>query len=350
MLKDIHPDAPIGALYNNAAKVATNARQAVAYEESIARVNIEIVPLVLYYGYLHWMKTLLYLSDLDYPRGSSLLQHGMSVRKVKREVYRWPLDYTYVYKEGVLQSFRDVVAPDLTLPNKIPIGHLLGSIPTVADAVAEFYPDFQHIYPVVSRSALAGVAGSDSVWSDLTKADVPGSAVVRLESGVVAHRPDPDGYGNELLTRNTRDVSYISRRVAANIGLTPTEWLTSFTEAAEGNHPQRALEDAAIPTSQQKTSDGMHGRDPSGFLALPPFDSSHPWLYHTSHGQWVGDGHAYPLWVSHLVTAYVLSTLCRYNAVEWLDIVHWNNDKDAHLVREYLASVPTFPELLETRR
>lgn len=339
VLKDMHPDAPIGALYGNAAKVATNARQAIAYEESTSRVNIEIIPLILYYGYLHWMKALLYLSDLDYPHSSSLLQHGMSVRKVKREVYRWPLDYTYVYKEGVLQSFRDIVAPDLMLPNKIPIGHLLGSIPSIADAVAEFYPEFQHIYPVIPAERAGGLRIGIGMGAGVAArgGDASGRAGTHTDAGAsVAVAPVND--------------AYVSRRIASNIGLTPTEWIASFAAASKGKRSQRGFDDAAVPTARRDAVSPVHDRDPNGLLGLPTAWPDHPWLYNTSYGQWVGDGHAYPLWISHLVTVYVLSTLCRYNAVEWLDIVHWNNDKDAHLVREYLTTVPRFPELLDTRR
>ncbi|MDQ0191286.1 hypothetical protein JI721_06320 [Alicyclobacillus cycloheptanicus] len=334
-LKEAHPEASTTSLYGNAAKIATNARQAVAYETIAEQADLTIKPLLLYYGYLHWMKTILYLRDLSYPRGSSLLQHGMSVRKVKRDVYRWPLDYAYIYKEGVLQSFRDVVQPDLLLPTKLPIGHLLGSIPTVASAVAEFYPEFQHVYPA------------------LFEPDVEASDGVSVASG---HW-------------------YVSRRIASNIGLTTEEWVDAFTEVGSGNQrsswgnnrdrsqistiiareimrgdarEMNLTEVGSLPALEDEGE--RRDRDPEGLLTIPAPDLHHPWVLHGSDGLWVNDGHAYPVWLSHLVTVYVLSTLCRYNAVEWLDIVHWNNDKDAYLVRAYLESVPHFPELMETVR
>lgn len=346
LLRVAHPDAAIGDLYSNAAKVSTNARQAILYEQSAAGVDFAIRPLILYYSYLHWMKTLLYASDLAYPRGSSLLQHGMSVRKVKRAVYRWPLDYAYIYKEGVLQSFRDIVAPDLVLPNKIPVGHLLGSIPSVCEAAAQFYPEFQHMYALnhappakMTRSAdaLAHVSAENAAVSVGAVMDARAATSV------------------DQLARENKPVSaawYVSRRIASNIGLTPAEWLDACAAACDGSAVRTALHGFRVhgANHEEESKSPDIDRDYTGFLHLPTLDETHPWLHTANQVLWIGDGQAYPLWISHLITVYVLSTLCRYNAVEWLDIVHWNNDKDAHLVREYLEGVPTFPELMGSVR
>lgn len=323
-LKAEHPDEPASSLYGNAAKISTHSRQAFAYEQAASDADLCIRPLLLYYAYLHWMKTVLYLSDLSYPRGSSLLQHGMSVRKVKRDGYRWPLDYAYIYKEGVLQSFRNVIEPELHFPTKLPIGHLLGSIPKVSDAIAQLYPEFQHVYPVVEGPHF-----------------------------------DRGGQGG---------CRYVSRHIASNVGMTPEEWADAYAAAYDDTRPsnrttpqdstiiareinaqsaqEMMMEASELHVADQNTA--RIDRDPEGLLRIPTVEQRHPWEYECEDGGWLADGHAYPLWLSHLVTVYVLSTLCRYNAVEWLDIVSWNNDRDGYLVREYLQDVPHFPELMES--
>lgn len=270
-LRRFHPDAPSGELFQSASKVAACTRQAAQFQEHAARSDVSVQPLLTYYAILHWMKTVLYLTDLHYPPSSSVLQHGLSLRRSKKTAYRWPLESVHVYREGVLQSFWAQMKPSLSMPGRFVIGDVLGSLPGLCETTGHLHSSFQHTYPVQANGSIGAVA----------------------------------------------------RRIASNLDLTVEEWTERYLAADPGLrktfHPDR---------------------DPDGLLIIP-FHPDHPWLSKRGTEWYLHDGGAeMPEWVCHFVLYYALSTLCRYNPVEWSDILTWNDEGDALLVREYLQKYP----------
>ncbi|MBX5437805.1 MAG: hypothetical protein IRZ33_11420 [Alicyclobacillaceae bacterium] len=204
-LRRIHPGAPASLCYRRASRVSSSLRQAIAFQAAASRADFAVRPLLQYYELVHGMKALLYLCDLQYPKSASVLQHGLSVRRTKRDVYHWPLESVYVQKDGILQAFAATFAPRLALPQRFVVAHLLHQLPSTQSLVAAFW------------------------------ANVP---------------PAPVRFPHEV-------------------------------------------EDDAPDT---------------------------------------------PDWLIHFVLLFTLASLCRYNALEWSDILMWNHEVDALLVRAYLES------------
>ncbi|MCL6455118.1 MAG: YaaC family protein [Alicyclobacillus sp.] len=363
LLRLFHPDAPLSACYTSAARVSASARQAAALEEADANVDIAVRPLIRYYSLLHWMKALLHLADLDFPASTAVLQHGVSVRRTKRSPYQWPFDVLYVHKDGILQSLWRVAQVGGRLPDRLAVGHCLGSLSLMVDDVAAVHPQLQHVYPVLRTPP----------------ADTRRTSVGSDEGPMV---PDV--------------AAYVPRRIAANRGMTPGEWKAAFLTARS-----QSIGDTSVPPVHASVQgpdgphlrtvnppDGMSGNslpvpdaagtlfgtgeseldEPEGWLVLPSDVTEHPWYATQPPGEprntaWYGpsgsssgfppcmdstgpvasschllhDDAPQPQWFHHFCVLYTLSALCRYNSVEWSDILTWNNEVDALLVRQYLA-------------
>lgn len=280
ILRKLHPDASSTQLYESAAKVAASARQAAAYEASSNHVAFTIQPLLRYYTVLHWMKTLLFLKDLSFPSSSSVLQHGISVRRAKRQPYRWPYETAYVYKDGVLQSFCALACPNMQLPSRFVVGDLLGTLPHVSRHLSSVYERFQHAY--------------------------------HIEAGVF----------------NALNTEYVPRKIASNANLTVDQWKAQYLEAAPGFEE----------TTQ--TTETLSQEDPPTLIRLPAPSQGHPWAVSDDSRRYMLDNSWYPQWICHFVLLYTLSALSRYNPIEWSDVVTWNNEPDAFFVREYLSKYP----------
>jgi hypothetical protein len=292
LLERLHPDARQSDLYSSAAKVATAARQAAAFEQADASVEFPVRPLIRYYAVLDWVKTLLYLLDLSFPSSTSVLQHGISVRRSKRQPYRWPLETVFIHKDGVLQSLFALKhghdREGSELPQRMVIGDLLGSLPALVGDVASLHRPFQHVYPVRQE------VGEDETHE------------------------------------------CVSRMIAANAGKTVEEWKQEYVQAYVDATRQNGSDGAAAGSGTTREATSGHTSDPPGLLVLPVSSGSHPWAVTHGKDRYLLDSPRCPHWLSHFVILYSLSALCRYNPLEWSDIVTWNNEADAYLVRAYL--------------
>jgi hypothetical protein len=279
LLRRIHSGAGETALYQSAPKVAASARQATNFQVAARTADISIQPLLSYYALLHWMKTVLYLHDLNYPPSSSVLQHGLSLRRSKRHTYRWPLEALHVYKEGVLQSYAELTGLTRPLPARFIVGDVVGSLPRICNTVGGMYPPFQHLY---------SFKGS------------------RLS--------------------NSQSNGHVSRRIASNLGLTVEEWLHVFSRNTERDSAWHALHAT------------VSGSSPNGMLSIQLPPRHHPWVIEHQNETFVYDSDPWPSWLLHFVILYTLSSLCRYNPTEWSDVLTWSNETDAVLVREYIET------------
>ncbi|MCL6634057.1 MAG: YaaC family protein [Alicyclobacillus herbarius] len=280
LLRRLHPDVDSAQLYAAAARVASTARQAVQFVGGLENIRIELAPLLRYYEWLHWLKVLLYLFDLQFPRSTAVLQHGLSVRRQKRQGYRWPLEAITVHRDGVLQECVRILQPEESFENRLIVGDLLGSLPGMTSVLREFYKPFQHAY--------------------------------------------------ELKASESPDWRLVDREIAANHSLTVDEWLTGYQAGP------------VIPPSTPRPE-----ADPPGLLYVPAPRREHPLRREFLRRTFLLDKPRHRDWLAHYAILYSLSALCRYNPVEWSDIVLWQNEVDALLVREYLALPEMRIEIVE---
>lgn len=293
--KTIHPEIPHQQLYVAAAQASACVRQARSYIKNNARVDPFIQPLLAYYALLNWYKALLHLFDLSYPASTSVLQHGVSVRRTKRVAYRLPTESVYIYKEGVLQSAASLAG--LSLPPRIKLGDMLGFLPEMQDLIATVYPSCRHLFSIM-------------------------------------HQPNVD-------SRN-EDVVFVDRRAPAGRGLTVHEWLREFEKACPVSDSSKTPPSDNQTAATGQSPSNVDSESPSGWLRLPHFDTNHPWVVQQSDKLWIADSTPPPEWVLHFVTLYCLSSVVRYNPLEWSDIERWHNESDALIVEAYAEQSSEF--------
>ncbi len=57
------------------------------YYDQFSKAPLALKPLLLYYGYVQLLKAILLTVDPIYPQSSSVLAHGVSTRKRKKQHY-----------------------------------------------------------------------------------------------------------------------------------------------------------------------------------------------------------------------------------------------------------------------
>ncbi|WP_175552321.1 YaaC family protein [Seinonella peptonophila] len=77
-------------------------RQGRACLQTTSALEGWVEPLTLYYGMLNLLKAVLITFDPTYPALTSLMRHGCSTRKKKRQPYRFLQDEVRIQKEGLL--------------------------------------------------------------------------------------------------------------------------------------------------------------------------------------------------------------------------------------------------------
>ncbi|WP_245631741.1 YaaC family protein [Alicyclobacillus ferrooxydans] len=327
VISKFHPDEPNHRVYTAASNSSACARQASAYEASAMTADISVRPLLLYYAYLNWIKALLHAIDVSYPSEAAVLQHGVSVRRTKRVSYHLPSEMVYIYKQGVLQSAAERAG--IKLPQRLLLGDVLGMLTPIQHLMTEFYPKFQHLYPI------------------------------QAEENKIAWR-------NGIL---------VPRTIAANNGQTVEEWITDLLRSDSEGHMGQALasQDTAADESLDEFTSFVRSvrQAPLGYLRLPRSILQHPWMFKIEAASGFAQGiralpsvnateshtlatdtrlvlaNRAPLagWMLHFIVLYCLSALVRYNPLEWSDILRWHNEPDALLIETYLCHAPSHMRL-----
>ncbi len=304
LVREIHAetDAPQGKLYHQAQNTAACARQAVAYRESESQFDLTVVPLLRYYSLLNTLKALLYLFDLTFPQSTTVLQHGVSVRRSKRSAYQWTWESVMLHKDGIAQAFNALCTPEQELPARLIMGDLLGQFPQMHASIHLFDKHFLHAYPLHPESA---------------------------------------------------ETCLISREIASNQGLTVDEWKRAYLgagpvgrgsvgAASEGAATLGAVRlDAAADVGRSGAgSQAAEEPEPRGLMRIGQPEPNHPWYGSYEGVAYLHDQQNIPIWLAHYGLLYTLSALCRYSPAEWSDIVLWQSEPDALLVREYFKLPP----------
>lgn len=227
----IHPREASGLVYSASANGSACIRQAIAYEEAARSSDTSIRPLLLYYALLNWIKSFLHIMDLTYPSETTVLQHGVSVRRTKKASYQLPAEMVYIYKQGVLPSAADMVG--LHLPQRIILGDILGLIPELHTLIAELYPKYQHLFPVFRGVPVEQELGGRGLGGRETKLRV--------------FAP------NEVLPTHSGSL-FVSRFVASSNRQTVAEWVDDFLSVASGLSSQRQEHDTS---SAEDSMDGV---------------------------------------------------------------------------------------------
>jgi len=264
-------------------------RQAREYYHAAESCHILTKPLLLYYGMMALGKALITSRDPEYPSTTSVLRHGLSTRKLKRDEYLFADDEVRVQKDGIFNVLHATLCgPPFENQQRFRMKDLLAVIPELLPAYRRLYGDPQVAQVEVCRGGSCRswlVPRSFAASGDRTKEELL-----------------------DLLNRHARDHLRFTFASDERPGMFHLE------VAGEGEgHPLILYDFAGQP----------HLRFPhEGDLVLPEI-------------------------TVHYMIMFVLGMLCRYETERWGEMILTFSSHDTFLINEFLnVSMRKFPNLI----
>ena len=116
--------------YDNCNKFISYIENGLLYFKQLEVVPIQLKPLILYYGLTHFLKACLLVVDPHYPETTSVLSHGVSTRKRKKQQYEFLFDEVKIQKHGLFTHTAEKIFQIKHLENeKIAMIDLLHELP-----------------------------------------------------------------------------------------------------------------------------------------------------------------------------------------------------------------------------
>jgi hypothetical protein len=108
------------------------------YYEVAAHAPFAIKPMLLFYGMTQLLKACLLTVDPDYPHSTSVLAHGVSTRKRKKQSYEFLDDEVKIQKYGLFSHISNIMFHvEQTEGNKYSMLYLLSLIPELSTLFKE---------------------------------------------------------------------------------------------------------------------------------------------------------------------------------------------------------------------
>ncbi|MGF2614036.1 hypothetical protein FZC84_22305 [Rossellomorea vietnamensis] len=120
--------------YNNCYPFIYYLEQGELYFKQALATPLSIQPILLFYGYIHLIKACILTIDPFYPQNTSVLAHGVTSRKRKKQQYSFLKDEIKIQKNGLLSHFAQEMFHVKHLEaEKFQMGDLLSQIPEMND-------------------------------------------------------------------------------------------------------------------------------------------------------------------------------------------------------------------------
>ncbi|RIW26842.1 hypothetical protein D3H55_23450 [Bacillus salacetis] len=120
--------------YNNCYPFIYYLEQGELYFKQAQLTPLSIQPILLFYGYIHLIKACVLTIDPYYPQNTSVLAHGVTSRKRKKQQYSFLKDEIKIQKNGLLSHFAQEMFHVKHLEaEKFQMGDLLSQIPEMND-------------------------------------------------------------------------------------------------------------------------------------------------------------------------------------------------------------------------
>jgi hypothetical protein len=104
------------------------------YYQQAYHAPLIIQPILLFYGFVHLIKACILTKDPNYPSSTSVLAHGVSTRKRKKQQYNFFDDEVKFQKSGLFPFMSDKLFNLKQLEGeKATMGELLATIPELSD-------------------------------------------------------------------------------------------------------------------------------------------------------------------------------------------------------------------------
>ncbi|QFT87081.1 hypothetical protein FIU87_00070 [Bacillus sp. THAF10] len=122
--------------YNNAYSFIYYIEHGLAYLQQASLTPTSIKPVLLFYGMVQLIKACLLTVDPAYPESTSVLAHGVSTRKRKKQSYEFIQDEVKIQKNGLYSHFSDkMFHVKQTEGTKYTMKELLFSIPELETTI-----------------------------------------------------------------------------------------------------------------------------------------------------------------------------------------------------------------------
>ncbi|MFC4768483.1 YaaC family protein [Effusibacillus consociatus] len=287
-------DEPQRAAYLATPKLIYGIKQARQYYRAAETCDIMTKPLLLYYGMMSLARAYIASRDPEYPTTTSVLKHGLSTRKLKKDSYYFIQDEIRVQKDGLFVVLHQMLGGSpFSDRQRVVIKDLLAVIPELTPGYGRLY-GFPAVCEIEHR-----VDGNKTCW------DLPRWI---LQAG-----------------NHTRDefLNLLNR---------------THQDPAQPNRPVFYLGDI----------------DPPGRLHLHHVRpvSCHPLLIEDLTGRTylryplAGD-FLIPEISLHFMVMFVLGMLCRYETERWGEMILTFLSQDVYLINEFLnLSMRKFPNLI----
>ncbi|ASS73543.1 hypothetical protein CIG75_00160 [Tumebacillus algifaecis] len=278
-------------VYQATQKFIFSIKQAREYYRAAEACDILTKPLLLYYGMMALSKALITSHDPDYPSTTSVLKHGLSTRKLKREEYAFADDEVRVQKDGIFHVLHKALCGSpLENQQRFAMRELLAVIP-------ELIPTYRRLYGEAQVGAVEIWRERDlpTRWT-LQRSFVAGCDKTREELLDILNL-----YGGETTRFCYSD---------------DVDEAGTFVVAVDG-------EEAGHPLILYDFSGRPHLRFPhDGNLLLPELSV-------------------------HYMVMFVLGMLCRYETERWGEMILTFSSPDTFVINEFLnVSMRKFPNLI----
>lgn len=121
--------------YDNCYPFMYYLEQGELYYRQAMQSPISLKPILLFYGFIHFIKAIVLTEDPLYPETTTVLAHGITSRKRKKQQYRFLQDEVKVQKNGLFSHFSNLVFHvKHIVGEKYKMEDLLIQIPELEDA------------------------------------------------------------------------------------------------------------------------------------------------------------------------------------------------------------------------
>lgn len=138
--------------FQNTPKFIYFIKQSREYFNAAKQSHILVKPLLVYYGMMSLIKSVVLTMDPHYPSNTSVLRHGITTRKIKKLDYIFNEDEIKIQKEGLMPHFYQLLTEKEHWPNhKYKVKELLSLIPELQESFCRSFGS-----PPIGASFVAG--------------------------------------------------------------------------------------------------------------------------------------------------------------------------------------------------
>jgi hypothetical protein len=289
--------------FQNTPKFIYFIKQAREYFHAAKQSHILVKPLLVYYGMMSLIKSVVLTMDPTYPSNTSVLRHGITTRKIKKLDYVFHEDEIKIQKEGLVPLvYQLMTKKDSWSQSKYRVKDLLSLIP-------ELHESFYRLYEQTPIEPLF-IAGQRDMST--------GNTIIYVSEKV-------------LEIKNGDIEEFILWLNKYNQGDGFFEWGTNRT--------------SGLVQFQWKHPEKVHVFDfPDGF-ANPLFRQDYKGSYYLYKSQ--DQNVLLPEVLVQYLLMYNLGMLCRYETELWGEIIFSFSSGDMFMINELLnVTMRKFPNLI----